>query len=325
MSRVFVTGGSGFIGGALIGRLVRDGHEVHALARSRSAADRVVGLGAIPADGDLADADGLRDAMQGSRRVFHVAGVNELCPRDELAMFQANVAGTRNVVAAAAEAGVDRVVYTSSAVVLGEEAGTIGSESSAHRGRYVSTYERSKHEAELVAFTTAAHHGIDVVAVNPSSVQGPGRVEGSARIFLMALRSPRPWLFDTAISLVDIDDCVEAHLLAAERGVAGERYVVSGAVLGVRDAVAMLNEVAGVESRPRLVPRTVVKGVGIPVSLIARFIPTKTRICPEMLRVLLHGHRYDGSRAARDLGLVYTPAQETIRKTVEWYRTEGLV
>ncbi len=325
MTSVFVTGGSGFIGGALIERLVADGHGVTALARSEAAATAVATAGATPATGDLADVDLLAEAMGGAEHVYHVAGVNEMCPRSEMAMFQANVQGTRNVVAAAAKAGVDRVVYTSSAVVLGEAAGTLGTEESEHRGRYLSTYERSKHEAELVAFTAAEHHDVDVVAVNPSSVQGPGRVGGSARIFLYALRSQRPWLFDTTLSIVDIDDCVDAHLLAAERGRPGDRYVVSGAALSVGDAVRLLNEVADVRTAPRMIPRSVVRTIALPMSYLLRFVPTSTRVCPDLIRVLLHGHTYDGSKAVDELGLVYTPIAETLRKTVEWYRTEGLL
>ena len=325
MNRVFVTGGSGFIGGKLIERLVGGGHEVRALARSETAADRVSALGAIPIRGDLSDVDALRDQMDGCELAFHVAGVNEMCSLDELEMFRSNVTGTRNVIAAAAAASLHRVVYTSSAVVIGEPAGTVGSERSRHRGKYLSSYERSKHEAELVAFTAAGHHGIDVVAVNPSSVQGPGRIEGSARLFLYGLRSNRPWLFDTSVSVVDIDDCIEAHLLAARRGVPGARYVVSGATIGIRDAVALLAEVAGVDARPRMVPRSVVRGIGIPLSYVLRYVPTKIRVCPEMLRTLLHGHTYDGSRASRELGLRYTPIDRTIAKTVAWYRAEGLL
>ncbi|MDJ0961005.1 MAG: SDR family NAD(P)-dependent oxidoreductase [Acidimicrobiia bacterium] len=325
MSRIFVTGASGFIGGKLASRLVADGHDVRALARSEASRERVRAIGAEPVEGDLSSVDALRDQMEGCELVYHVAGVNEMCSLDELQMFRSNVTGTRNVVAAAAAASVRRVIYTSSAVVVGEPAGTVGSERSVHRGKYLSAYERSKHEAELVAFTAAGHHGVDVVAVNPSSVQGPGRVEGSARLFLYALRSQRPWLFDTSVSVVDIDDCVEAHLRAADVGVPGARYVVSGATIGIRDAVAMLGEVAGVEMQPRMVPRSVIRGVGVPLAYILRYIPTKIRVCPELLRTLLHGHTYDGSRASRELGLRYTPIDQMIERTVAWYRSEGLL
>jgi dihydroflavonol-4-reductase len=325
VSRAFVTGGSGFIGGALIERLVADRTEVVALARSADAAAAVERRGATAVRGDLSDAGRLAAAMRGCGVVFHVAGVNEMCPRNELAMFRANVTGTRNVVAAAAAAGTGRVVYTSSAVTIGEAVGTMATEDTPHRGRYLSTYERSKHEAELVALTAADHHDVEVVAVNPSSVQGPGRVGGSARIFLYALRSERPWLFETTLSIVDLADTVEAHLLAARHGVAGRRYLISGTAIRVSEAIRLLAEVAGIERHPRMIPRGVVRSIGLPVAYLLRYLPLQTRICPDLFRVLLHGHTYDGSRAVDELGLDYTPIETTLRTTIGWYRSEGLL
>jgi dihydroflavonol-4-reductase len=325
VTRAFVTGGSGFIGGALIRRLVAEGVDVVALARSGPAATSVAEMGAHPFRGDLSDADVLVAAMHGCEVVYHAAGVNEICPRNELAMFQANVTGTRNVIAAAAASGVGRVVYTSSAVTIGEPVGTMATEDSPHRGRYLSTYERSKHEAELVAFTAADHHDVDVIAVNPSSVQGPGRTGGSARIFLYALRTPRPWLFETTLSIVDIADTVDAHLLAAVHGMPGRRYIVSGTAMRVTDAVGLLGEVAGIRCRPRMVARGVVRGIGLPLAYLLRYVPLRTRICPDLLRVLLQGHTYDGTRAVEELGLRYTPIETTLRNTVDWYREEGLL
>jgi dihydroflavonol-4-reductase len=325
VSRLFVTGGTGFIGGALVTRLVGAGHEVRALARTGEGRRSVHARGAEPIAGDLSSTDELRDAMAGCRWVFHVAGVNEMCSRRPLDMFTTNVTGTANVVAAAAATGVERVVYTSSAVVLGESRGVVADEEANHRGRYLSTYERSKHEAEQIAFSTAASADVELVAVNPSSVQGPGRTGGSARLLLYALRSRRPWLLDTALSVVDIDDCVAAHVLAAERGAPGARYVISGATVTVAEAVRRIGEVAGREIRPRLVPAPLVRAVGMPLAFFAQYLPTPVPLCPEMLAVLLHGHRYDGGKAVRDLGLVYTPFDETLRRTVSWYRDEGLI
>ena len=150
-------------------------------------------------------------------------------------MFDVNVRGSENVVRAAAQAEVTRVVYTSSAATLGERKGTVGSEESPHRGRFLSDYERSKFEAEQAVFTTADETGLDVVSVNPASVQGPGRATGSARLLLDYLNGRLKAVVDSRLSLVDIADCTEGHLLAGERGTPGERYVLSGATLSVRD------------------------------------------------------------------------------------------
>ena len=136
--------------------------------------------GARVVRGDTLDEEALASGMSGCELVYHVAGVNTLCPSDPAHLFHVNVRGAETAVRAAARAGVTRVVLTSSAAALGEAEGSVGSESSPHRGSYLSVYERSKHEGELAAFTAARQAGIELVSINPSSVQGPGRREARA-------------------------------------------------------------------------------------------------------------------------------------------------
>jgi len=325
VSRVFVTGGSGVVGKALVERLVSRGDNVVALARSAEAEATLSGLGATPVGGDLFDEDSLARAMEGSSLVFHVAGVNSLCVADSRPMFNANVDGPPVVIRAASRAGVPRVVHTSSAATIGEETGTVGSEESVHRGWYLSDYERSKTEGERAAFAAGRDAGIDVVSVNPSSVQGPGRVGGTGR-FLLAFLDGRLKVFvQTNISLVDIQDCTEGHLLAAERGVPGERYLLNGMALTITEALSLAADVAGVDRTPRLLPRPVASGAASVVEGAFKLVRKHPPVCREMVRTLLHGHRYDGSKAARELGLEYTDPRETLRRTVDWARAEGLI
>jgi dihydroflavonol-4-reductase len=172
-------------------------------------------------------------------------------------MFEVNVDGSRAVVRAAARAGVRRVVYTSSAATLGEARGTVGSETSSHRGRFLSNYERSKFEAEHVVLATARESGVEVVCVNPASVQGPGRSTGSARLLLDYLNGQLRALVDSRLSLVDIADCTRGHLLAASHGKPGERYVLCGATLSMREGIALVAEIAGVKRPLRTLPPSV--------------------------------------------------------------------
>jgi dihydroflavonol-4-reductase len=166
---------------------------------------------------------------------------------------------------------------------------------------------------------------VEVVCVNPASVQGPGRTGGTARLLIGYLSGRLRWTVDATFSLVFVGDCTRAHLLAERRGVPGERYLVSGATLRVREAVALLGRVAGMERRVRFLPAwTALTGAtmaGLPYRLAGRQAP----VCREMARVLRHGAAYDGSRATRDLGLEYIPLEEWLRATVQWYRAEGLV
>jgi dihydroflavonol-4-reductase len=240
-------------------------------------------------------------------------------------MLRANIDGPAVAIRAAARAGVPRVIHTSSAATLGEPEGVVGNEGTEHRGWFLSTYERSKTEGEKVAFETGAQEGVEVVSVNPSSVQGPGRASGTAR-FLLAFLDGRLKLFvNTHVSLVDIEDCSAGHLLAAERGRSGERYVLNSMTLTISEAFALAAEVAGVERSPRLVPRQAATVAGAVVERAFRLVRRRPPVCREMVRTLIHGHRYDGSRAERELGLRYTDPRDTIRRTVAWARHAGLL
>jgi dihydroflavonol-4-reductase len=325
VSRVFVTGGSGVVGRALVERLVAGGDEVVALARSRPAEETLRSLGAQPVRGDIFDEDALASGMSGCSVIYNVAGVNTLCVDDPGPMLRANVDGPPVVVRAAARAGVRRFVHTSSAATIGEASGVVGREDTPHRGWYLSNYERSKTEGERAVFEAGREAGVEVVCVNPSSVQGPGRSGGTARFLLAYLDGRLKVFVPTNVSLVDIADCAEGHVLAAERGVAGERYLLNSIALSITEALALAGDVAGVHGRPRLVPRQVAVAGAWVVEHGSRLVRRKPPVCREMVRTLLHGHIYDGSRAERELGLHYTEPRETLRKTVDWARAEGLL
>lgn len=320
----FITGASGFVGGAVLRQLAEQGREVRALARSPEAEARVTEAGAAVVRGDLFDPERLLAGMRGCSTVFHVAGVNATCLRDPAPMLRANVEGTANVVRAAAAAGVGRMVHTSSAATVGEAAGTVGREDSPHRGSFLTAYERSKYLAEQRALQLGQALGLPVVCVNPSSVQGPGRTEGTARLFLELVNRRRPVVVDTWLSVVDVDDCAAGHLLAETGGTPGERYLLNAISLTTRDAVELLRSVCGRPVHTLKLPPIVIRSAGRAAGAVARLTRGEPSMCPEVTRTLLHGHRYDGSRAERELGLRYRPADDTVRRTLAWYRDQGL-
>lgn len=321
--RVAVTGGSGVVGRAVVRHLVAEGYQVKALARSSRSRRVLEALGAEVVEGDLLEFPALDELVADASWVFHIAGINQLCPRDRSEMWRVNVEGTVLVLEACARAGVQRLVYTSSAVTIGEHQGTIGTEASLHRGHFLSEYERSKHQAERLVFER--HHGFEAVAVNPSSVQGRGRATGSGSLLVEAARGRMPFLVDATFSIVDIEDCARGHLLAAERGQEGERYLLSAAVTSVRSIVRMLNREMDRDWSPRYLVPGVLKTAAPLLQLYARISGREIPLCPESVRVLAHGHRYDGSRATSDLGLDYRPVETTVAEAVGWFAEQGLI
>ena len=322
---ILVTGGTGVVGGAVLNELTAAGRTVKALVRSADSGDRVAALGVQSVHGDVMDRPTLTDAAKGVDSIFHVAGVNAFCLRDPAELFRVNVHGSVNVVRAAADAGVGRLVYTSSAATIGEHKGALGDEDAPHRGWFLSAYERSKFEGEVEALNEAARLWVDLVCVNPSSVQGPGRAAGTGRVLVAYLRGKLRLFVDTRVSLVDMRDCARGHLLAEERGTPGRRYILNGASLTTGELLALVGEMTGLEHSPRIIPaRLATTGAGA-VEMVFGLLGKAPPVCREMVRTMLHGHRYDGSRATRELGLAYTPVEETLRRTIAWLIDEGLV
>ena len=321
----FVTGGTGGVGRAVLRHLLAQGRPVAALARSEHARRVLAELGALAVPGDVTDASSLAAGMEGCEVVYHVAGLNATCLPEPSSLFRVNVDGSRNVVEAAARAGVRRVVYTSSATTIGERRGELGREDSVHRGWFLSHYERSKFDAERVVMERGEALGVEVVSVNPTSVQGPGRADGSARLLVLFLTGRLRVFVRTRLTMVDIDDCATGHTLAETRGRPGQRYLLSGASMDLEDALTLLARITGVERRPWPIPAGVASAAGLLAEVAGRVSGRPVPLCREVVRTLLHGHTYDGSKAERELGLRYTPAEDTLRRTVAWLVAEGVV
>jgi dihydroflavonol-4-reductase len=318
--RAFVTGASGFLGRSIVEELVAAGRPVRALARSDSSAQRLIALGAEPVRGDLRDRSSLEAGFAGCETVFHVAGANAFCVPDPRPMFEVNVAGSRSVVRAAAAAGVSRLVYTSSAATL-----DVAPPSGRRGRRFLSDYARSKYEAERAVMEASTTTGLTVICVNPASVQGPGRTSGTARLLIGYLNGKLPAAVDGPLNVIDIADCTRGHLLAEERGVAGQRYLLCGASMTLRTGLALLSRLTGLADPPRFLPAKLALGASACIEVVARIRHKPTRYCREMVRTLIEGAPYDGAPAAKALGLVYTPIEDTMRRTITWYLAQGLI
>ena len=319
--KVAITGGSGVVGRSLVSHLVSNGFDVVATSRGVAADEMLSGLGASPVRATLSDHEALVAAFADAERVFHVAGLNAMCVDDPVPMWEANIDGTLNVAEAAVEAGAERLIYTSSAAVLGERRGVTGDEDSEHRGSFLSRYEESKYLAEHALLESDPE--IDVVIVNPSSVQGPGRATGTGELILDVVNGRLRVLPDTALSLVDIDDCARGHLMAAEHGSDRSRYLLNSFTMTTREAVDMISDVLGERLNVTFVPPWLVRPAG-PVADFLRWLRLPVPFCGEMIATVAHGHRYDGSRATRELGIEYSDPQPFMQRLVDWFRSEGL-
>jgi dihydroflavonol-4-reductase len=325
--RVFVTGGTGFIGGAVVRRLVEEGHQVRALVRPGSDTQQLEGLPVERLEGDLQDADSLRRGVQGCDWVFHVAALYAYWGYAWEEFYQTNVEGTRNLMQASLEEGVERVVYTSSIAVLGSnQDGTPATEEapSSLEDR-IGPYQRSKFLAEEVA-RDFAREGLPVVIVNPSTPVGVGdhKPTPTGQIIVDFLNGRMFGYLETGLNVVDVDVVAAGHLLAAERGRLGERYILGGENLTLKQVLDILAEVSGRPPVSFRVPRWLALSFAYLDTGLARLnqgrTPTAT---PDKVRLSRRYEWFDTRKAVEELGLPESSSREAFGKAVEWYRANG--
>ena len=320
--QVLVTGGTGFVGGLVLARLVAEGRPVRALVRRPADREQLPDPRVELALGDLRDEESLARAADGCAVVYHLAGINQLCLPDPAPLYLVNVEGTRHMLQAARRAGVRRVVHTSSAATLGGDGTRMVDESAPPPAEFTSHYAKSKFEAEQLAL---AFDGVEVVSVNPSSVQGPGRTTGTAKVFIGYLNGRLPFDLPAHFGLCYTEDCVNGHLLAEAKGRPGQRYVLNTATLTNTDAIDLIAVIAGLADRPWTLPLPVAMALASVAEAFARLRDRPPRLCREFVRTAGHPHLYDGSRAERELGLRYTNLRAAMEATVHWYVQQGLV
>ncbi len=330
--RVFVTGAAGFIGSHVTRRLVDEGAHVTALVLPNDPAPALADLPAASltrVTGDLSDPAALAHAMQGADLVIHLAAIYAIWLPRPRAMWEVNVTGTRNVMRAARDAGIDRVVHTSSIAAVGRrDDREPADEDDGFDDWGGDDYVVSKYVSELEALAAAATPGLDVVVVNPAFPFGPNDTgpTPTGKIVRDTLAGRMPFFTDGGFNAVDVRDVAEGHLLAALHGQSGRRYILGGANVTHRDFGRMVAEIAGL-APPRLnVPPAVLIGAGRVAELVADRI---TRRAPMMTRrsvAYLAGQWrwFSTARAERELGYSPRPIDEAIRASVGWFRQQSL-
>lgn len=299
--RYAITGATGFVGGALAARLRHAGHDVVALVRDRARAGTLAGMGVELVVGDLDDDAALRTLCHDADGVFHGAGWYQLGNRDRAEAVRVNVDGTRNVLAAAANAGSPRIVYTSTLAVNSDTGGELVDEGYRFTGQHLSVYDETKAAAHQVAARFAAN-GLPVITVMPGLVYGPGDTSQSGRLLHRAIEGHRPLVpSGGALCWAHVDDIAAGHLLAMVRGTPGESYMLAGPAASLATGLGLAGEIAGTPG-PITVPTWAVKAMARAAEVAGRIVPLPSGYAPETMRASLATYLGDPAKSLKELG-----------------------
>jgi dihydroflavonol-4-reductase len=327
-SLCLVTGGTGFIGSAVVRAALQAGLRVRVLARSGADRRNLEGLDVEFAEGDLVQPHSFMPALRGCDRLFHVAADYRLWVPQPKAMYQANVEGTRRLMQAAGQAGVGRIVYTSSVATLGLNAdGRPGDEQTpVQLSAMIGHYKRSKFLAEE-AVRELAEQGLPVVIVNPSTPVGPRdrKPTPTGRMVLEAAQGRTPAYVDTGLNIVHVDDVAQGHLLALANGRIGQRYVLGGENMALRDIFAAIAGLTGRRPPRFRVPLAAVLPIAYGAEAMARLSGREPFVTVDGVKLAGKWMFFSSAKAERELGYRPRPALDALRDAVEWFRRAGLL
>ncbi len=325
--KAFVTGATGFVGSHVARALAEQGADLRLLVRSGSDPKNIQSLQAERVPGDLRDPASLKSAMAGCEVVFHVAADYRLWVRDPEQMYRSNVEGTRAILQAARENRVRRVVYTSSVATMGFTSnGHPADESSpVSLSDMIGHYKRSKFMAEEVAMG-AGRSGLDVIVVNPTTPVGEQDIKPTptGRIIVDFLKKKFPAYVDTGLNLVDVTECARGHVAALEKGRSGERYILGGENLTLKQILDKLAAITGLPSPRIKVPYAVALATGVVDEMVTGHIFGKEpRATIDAVRMGRKKMFASSAKAERELGWKTAPVEGALRRAVEWFRTNG--
>lgn len=325
--KVFVTGSTGFIGAQLARELLGDGHEVTVLVRKESNLSNIESLNAEKAVGDLRDFQSLKTALKGCEVLYHVAAHYSFWDKDKKLIYDINVEGTKNILNAARECGVGKIVYTSTVGCIGiPENGSPGNENTPVKPSDKSNpYKHSKYLAELEALRLA-ESGLPVVIVNPSTPVGPLDIKPTptGKIIVDFLSRKMPAYVDTGLNLIHVKDCARGHILAAERGKVGERYILGHQNMSLKQILEMLQEITGLPAPKFQVPYPVALAAGYVSQFLSDYLTHSPPAVPlPAVKMARYKMFFDSSKSVRELGLPQSPVKEALKEAVNWFKEKG--
>ena len=325
--KVFVTGATGFVGSHVARVLAQQGADLRLLVRSSSDPKNIQGLTAERVVGDLCEPASVEKAMQGCDVVFHVAADYRLWITDPEGMYRANVAGTRAILEAAKKNGVRRVVYTSSVATMGftSNGHPADENSPVSLANMIGHYKRSKFMAEQVAID-AGRSGLNVVVVNPTTPVGEQDIKPTptGRIVVDFLKKKFPAYVDTGLNLVDVGECARGHVAALEKGRSGERYILGGENLTLKQILDKLAAITGLPSPKVRVPYVLALATGVVDELVTgRIRGREPRATIDAVRMGRKKMWVSSAKAERELGWRAVPVNDALRRAVQWFRENG--
>ena len=325
--RCFVTGATGFLGSHVARQLLKHGAELRLLVRSTSRTDNIDDLAAERVIGDLRDVESLKRGMEGCEYVFHVAADYRLWAVNGQELYDSNVNGTRNILQAARGSRVRRVVYTSSVATMGfRNNGRMTDESApVTQANMIGDYKRSKFMAEQLVLG-AARGGQDVVVVNPTTPIGERDIKPTptGRIVVDFLKRKFPAYVDTGLNLVDVIDCADGHLLAMEKALPGERYILGGENLTLKQILDKLNAITGLPSPSIRMPYAIAYATGAVDTLVTgKMRHREPRVTLDSVRMGRKKMFVTSAKAERELGWNPAPVDRALRRAVDWFRANG--
>jgi dihydroflavonol-4-reductase len=322
--KVLVTGSTGFIGAAVTRSLLARGIEVRVLIRPTSDLGNLEGLDVEQCPGDLLDPASLRRALSGCRQLYHVAAHYALWAPDPQVFYDSNVRGTRHLMEAAGEAGIERIVYTSTIGAIGLPAGGgLGTETtSVTLLQMTGHYKRSKFMAEQEVLKLA-QDGLPVVIVNPSAPIGPRDIKPTptGQIIVDFMKRRMKAYIDTGMNLVDVEDVADGHLLAMERGRIGERYILGNQNLSLYEVFKKLSRLTGIPAPRVRLPRASILPLAYANQWLSDHVTHRPpRIPLEGVKMAKYMMHYDCAKAIQELGLPQTPVESALENAVRWFK-----
>ena len=323
-----LTGATGFLGSAIARELLKEGRPLKLLVRRNTDTRNIEGLDCEVIYGDLRDRESLKIALVGCNTLYHAAAYYSLWSRDKKLIYDINVHGTRNILESALDAGVQKVVYTSTVGCIGlSEDGSPANEKQPMNTSFLcNDYKLSKYQAELVALELFSR-GLPVVIVNPSTPVGPRDIKPTptGKIILDFMNHKMPAYIDTGLNLIDVRDCARGHILAEEKGLPGERYILGNKNMSLKEILLTLETLTGLKAPRIKMPYWVAYAAGLACEWVSDSISHRPPSVPlagvKMAKYFMY---FDASKAIHELGLPQNPVENSLGQAVRWFKENSI-